>query len=60
MYDVIKCLRMKQEIHFTKQFGKEIHSGNDFWSVNVTLQKKGIYQEILQKHTLFGENLAQI
>ena len=51
---------MKQEIHFAKQFGKEIHSGNDFWSVNVTLQKKGIYQEILQKHTLFGENLAQI
>ena len=37
-HDVIKCLRIKQEIHLT-----------EIWPVYVILQKKNIHKKILQK-----------
>ena len=44
-HDVIKCLSIKQEIHFTEQ----TQSINKIWPVYAILQKKKIHQKILQK-----------
>ena len=32
-HDVIKCLNMKREIHFTEQLGKQTQLGNEIWPV---------------------------
>ena len=42
-HDVIKCLTIKQEIHFTEYLGKQAQSVNEIWPVHVMLQKKKYY-----------------
>ena len=44
-HDVIKCLSIKEKIHFTEYLEKETWSVNEIWPVYVILKKKKIYEK---------------